>query len=133
MATGVMIIGSSGAGKTTLGEMLAEELGFVFVDIDDYIWRKDTKIPFSAMYPKEEKISKLMKSIENCEHFVMAGSMNSFHEYFDPFFELLVHLHVDEEVRVKRAHEREYGMFKDRILKGGDMYEGHQKFLEDVA
>ena len=55
MATGIMIMGSSGSGKTTLGELVAKELGYTFVDIDEYIWRKDTEIPFSTMYPKAEK------------------------------------------------------------------------------
>ena len=41
MAAGIMIMGSSGAGKTTLGKMAAERLGFTFVDIDEYIWRKE--------------------------------------------------------------------------------------------
>ena len=56
MATGIMIMGSSGAGKTTLGELVAKELGYTFVEIDEYIWRKDTEIPFSAMYSKYEII-----------------------------------------------------------------------------
>lgn len=133
MATGIMIMGSSGAGKTTLGKLVAKELGFTFVDIDDYIWRKDTKIPFLAMYPKEEKISRLMEAISNCDHFVMAGSMNSFHEHFDPFFELVVHLHADAQIRVQRVHERELNLFGERILEGGDAYEEHQKFLNDIA
>ena len=123
MATGIMIMGSSGAGKTTLGNLVANELGYTFVDIDEYIWRKDTEIPFSAMYPKVEKISRLKEAISNCEHFVMAGSMNSFHEYFDPYFELVVHLHTDAKIRVKRVHERELGWFGERVLEGGDMYE----------
>ena len=65
MATGIMIMGSSGAGKTTLGNLVANELGYTFVDIDEYIWRKDTEIPFSAMYPKVEKISRLKEAISN--------------------------------------------------------------------
>ena len=33
-----MIMGSSGAGKTTLGNLVANELGYTFfVDIDEYI------------------------------------------------------------------------------------------------
>lgn len=133
MATGIIILGSAGAGKTTLGKLVADELGFTFVDIDDYIWRKDTEVPFSAMYSKPEKISRLMEAIANCEHFVMAGSMNSFHEYFDPFFELAVHLHAEAHLRVERAHERELKLFGERILDGGDMYEEHQRFLKDIA
>jgi len=133
MARGIMIMGSSGAGKTTLGKMVAKELGYKYVDIDEYIWRKDTEIPFSEMYPKCEKISRLMEAISDCEHFVMAGSMNSFHEHFDPYFELVVHLHADSQIRVKRVHERELEQFGERVSEGGDMYEEHRKYLSDIA
>ena len=133
MATGIMITGSSGAGKTTLGEMLARKLGYTFVDIDEYIWRKDTEIPFTAMYTKTEKISRVTEAIADCEHFVMAGSMDSFHEYFDPYFELVVHLHTDAETRAKRVHERAIERFGDRVLEGGDMYENHEKMLTGIA
>jgi len=133
MPSGIMIMGSSGAGKTTLGRVTAEKLGFLFIDIDDFIWRHDTDRPFSQMYPRAEKISRLMDAISDCRHFVMAGSMDSFHEHFDPFFELVVHLHADSDLRVKRAHERELLLFGKRIEKGGDMYEEHQRFLEGIA
>lgn len=133
MAAGIMIMGSSGAGKTTLGELVAKELGYTFVDVDEYIWRKDTEIPFSAMYPRSEKISRLMDAISQCEHFVMAGSMDSFHEHFDPFFEMVVHLHSDSKIRIKRVHERELERFGERILEGGDMYEEHKKYLNEIA
>ena len=127
-----MITGPSGSGKTTLGKMAAEQLGFTFVDIDEYIWRKDTEIPFSVMYTKSEKISRLMEAISNCEHFVMAGSMDSFHEYFDPFFELVIYLYADTRLRIDRVHKRELKLFGERILRG-DMYEEHQKYLNDIA
>ena len=119
MANGILIMGSSGAGKTTLGELVAKELNYTFVDIDEYIWRKDTEIPFTAMYSRNEKIERLQAAISDCEHFVMAGSMDSFHEHFDPYFELVVHLHTDEKIRVKRVHERELEWFGERVLEGG--------------
>ncbi len=62
-----------------------------------------------------------------------SGRQNSFHEHFDPFFELVVHLHTDAQLRTKRAHERELERFGKRILEGGDMYAEHQKFLSDIA
>ena len=133
MSRGIMIFGPSGAGKTALGEMVARQLKFLFVDIDNYIWRKDTAIPFSAMYPRAEKINAIMRAISQADHFVMAGSMDSFHEYFDPLFDLAVHLTAPTQLRVSRVHRREHKLFADRILEGGDMYQAHQRFLADVA
>lgn len=133
MKKGILILGPAGSGKTTLGRMVAQELGFLFVDIDDYIWRNDTEIPYSVMYPRAERIGRLMAAISETDHFVMAGSMDSFHEHFDPFFALAVHLTAPTEVRVARVHQREYKEFGSRVLPGGDMYEAHQRFLDDVA
>lgn len=130
---GIMIFGPSGSGKTTLGRLVAQELGILFVDIDDYLWRKDTAVPFSVMYSRAEKISGLMEAISQTDCFVMAGSMDSFHEHFDPFFVLAVHLTAPAEVRVSRVHQREYAAFGNKVLKGGDMYASHQRFLDDVA
>ena len=133
MASGIMIMGAPGAGKTTLGELVAKELGYTFLDIDEFIWRKDTEIPFSEMYPKNEKISRLMDAVSACDHFVMAGSMDSFHEHFDPFFTLVVHLQTDAEIREMRVRQREFDRFGNRILEGGDMYDKHEGFIRDLA
>ena len=46
MKQGTIIFGPSGSGKTTLGKIVAQQLEIPFLDIDDYIWRKDTEIPF---------------------------------------------------------------------------------------
>ena len=133
MASGIMIAGAPGAGKTTLGALTAKELGYAFLDIDEYLWRKDTEIPFSEMYSKAEKISRLMDAVLKCEHFVMAGSMDSFHEHFDPFFKLVVHLQADTKLRKARVREREFGRFGNRILEGGDMHEKHERFISDLS
>ena len=133
MARGIIIFGSAGSGKTSLGKLTAAELGFPYFDIDEYIWRKDTEIPFSQMYSREEKASRLMADISQNENFVMAGTMDSFHKPFDPLFDLAVHITAPVAVRMERLHQREYQWFGDRILEGGDMYEGHQHFLDMAA
>lgn len=133
MKHGIIIFGPAGSGKTTLGKLTAENLKILFADIDDYIWRKDTKIPFSLMYSKEEKIKNLMNVIADTNHFVMAGSMDSFHEYFDSFFSLGVFLTAPAKLRIERVNKREYSLFGNRILPGGDMYNAHQKFLKDLS
>ena len=133
MARGIMIFGPSGSGKTTLGRAVAERLGFDYIDIDDCIWRKDTEKPFSALYPRQERIARVMAAVQATEYFVMAGSMDSFHEYFDPYFDLAVHLVADTQLRVQRVHTRESDWFGARVEVGGDMYEDHRRNLENIA
>ncbi|MGI6256060.1 MAG: AAA family ATPase [Acutalibacter sp.] len=133
MPEGILIFGPSGAGKTTLGRRVAQELGVAFLDIDDYIWRKDTPKPFSTMYSREEKISRLREAVFQAGRFVMAGSMDSFHQHFDPFFRLAVYLDAPASLRVERVHQRELEQFGSRVLPGGDMEEDHRRFLQDVA
>lgn len=130
---GIMIFGPSGAGKTTLGLAVAEVLSLPYIDIDDYIWRKDTEVPFSKMYSREEKISRLTAAVEKAGTFVMAGSMDSFHRYFDPYFVLAVHLTADADLRKDRVNRRESALFGERVLPGGDLFEAHRRYLEDVA
>lgn len=133
MSRGIIIFGSAGSGKTTLGKMVAEKLGFPYFDIDDYIWRRDTDKPFTVMYKREEKINRLMSDISKSEFFVMAGSMDSFNEPFIPLFDLAVHITASVEVRLTRINRREYERFGKRILAGGDLYDNHQRFLDLAA
>ncbi len=130
---GIIIFGPAGSGKTTLGKAVAQRLDYPYYDIDDYIWKKDTAVPFTVMYSRDEKIGRLMHAISTQAHFVMAGSMDSFHTSFDPFFDLAVHLNADVEIRKIRIHRREFEMFGERILEGGDMYENHMRFLDSAA
>jgi shikimate kinase len=41
--TGIMLIGMAGVGKSTVGRALAAALGFEFIDLDDYLSRKEGK------------------------------------------------------------------------------------------
>ena len=74
MPKGIIILGSAGAGKTTLGKLVAKKLRIVFLDIDEYIWKNDTDMPYTVMYSKDEKIRKLSGAVEAAGEFVMAGS-----------------------------------------------------------
>ena len=129
MATGIMIIGPSGSGKTTLGRIVARKMGYPFFDVDDYIWKPNKEKPYTQMYTREEKINGLSKAIEPYEHFVMAGSMSSFHYAFDDKFEMMVFLYAEPDIRVQRVQKRAIERFGERVLEGGDLFESHMSFL----
>lgn len=131
MSSGIIIIGPSGSGKTTLGKIAARKLGYPYFDVDDYIWKQNTDSPYTQMYTRDEKISRLSKDIAPYEHFVMAGSMSSFHYAFDEMFEMMVLLYVSPDIRIERVHKRAIERFGERVLEGGDMYEAHMRFLND--
>ena len=130
MATGIMIIGPSGSGKTTLGRIVAQKLEYPFFDVDDYIWKQNTDKPYTQMYTREEKIYRLRKAMEPYRHFVMAGSMSSFHEAFDNRFEMMVFLYVNPDIRIQRVQKRAIERFGERVLAGGDLFEDHMRFLD---
>ncbi len=131
MSSGIIIIGPSGSGKTTLGKIAARKLGYPYFDVDDYIWKQNTDSPYTQMYTRDEKISRLSNDIAPYEHFVMAGSMSSFHYAFDEMFEMMVLLYVSPDIRIERVHKRAIERFGERVLEGGDMYEAHMRFLND--
>jgi uridine kinase len=133
MARGIIIFGSAGSGKTTLGKLVAKKLDFPYFDIDDYIWRKDTDKPFTVMYAYKEKVNRLMTDISKGTHFVMAGSMDSFNKPFVPLFDLAIHITASLDTRIARINKREYEAYGERIMEGGDMYEGHCHFIDNSA
>ena len=56
-AMGILICGLNGAGKSTVGRMLAGRLGYEFIDNEDLFFPKtDPAYAFAAPRPKEEAI-----------------------------------------------------------------------------
>ena len=45
-----MFFGAMATGKTTLGSVLAQHLNFQHFDLDDYLYRWDTEIPYTITY-----------------------------------------------------------------------------------
>ena len=118
----IIIFGASGAGSTTLGKEVAARLGFQYLDNDDYLWRWDTEIPFTATRPAHERTALLMADIRKHPKFVISGTIFNDRELFHPLLKLAVFISTPAEVCTQRVYAREHARWGKRVLPGGDMY-----------
>lgn len=125
----IHIYGSSGSGTTTLGRKLSEELGFHFMDSDDYFWLP-TNPRFTMKREKGERIRLMKEEIESAENVVISGSLVGWGDELIPFFTFVIRLETSTDIRIERLRKREYERFGTRIEAGGDMYRHHQDFIE---
>lgn len=123
------LFGASGSGTTTLGKKLAEELGFTFMDTDDYFWMP-TDPKFTVKRPTDERIALMKRDIQNAEHVVLSGSLAGWGDVLIPFFTLAVRIEMAPDLRIKRLVQREKERFGLRIEPGGDMHAQHLAFVE---
>lgn len=133
MSKGIILFGAMGVGDTTLGRVAARLLDWPHFDIDDFIWRWDTEIPYTATRPREEKIALLTEAISHHPHFVMSGSMFSFRKAFESSFGLAVFLTAPAEVCAERVRLRSVARWGERVLPGGDMYEASSVYRDYLA
>ena len=124
----VHLYGASGAGTTTLGRYIANQLGYIHLDTDDFYW-----LPIEPKYtykrPVEERLRLMKKEIEGDKGVVISGSLTGWGDVLIPYFTLAIHVITDTNLRIKRLKHREYLSFGERILPGGDMFNNHQEFL----
>lgn len=125
----IHIFGASGSGTSTLGRKICEELGYQFMDTDDYYW-VPTNPPYTTKRTIEERVALMKKEIEAAENVVVSGSLVGWGDALLPLFTLAIRLVTDVDVRIERIRKREEQKFGDRILPGGDMYEHHLEFLD---
>ena len=125
----IHIYGASGSGTSTLGRKISEELGYKFMDTDDYFWLP-TDPKYTAPRDKEERLALMKKDISESDNVVIAGSLVDWGDELIPLFTLAVRLVTDTRVRIARLKKREKQQFGDRIMPGGDMYAQHMEFIE---
>ena len=119
---GIIIFGASGAGSTTLGKEISQRLNFRHLDIDDYLWCWNTKIPFTVVRSREERTARLMNDIKKHPQFVISGTIFSDKELFEPLFDLAVFVSTSADICAERVRIREHARWGERVLHGGDMY-----------
>jgi adenylate kinase family enzyme len=133
MAGVIILFGAPGAGSTTLGRELAQRLGFLHIDLDEYVWRWDTEVPYTAFRPQQEWYEHIMGDIAKSKGCVMSGSLGDDRHLFESLFDLAVYVTAPSEIRTERLRTRTCAQFGSRVLPGGDMCERNNKFIESAA
>ena len=134
MSRGIIIFGAPGAGSSTLGKALARRLNFLYLDLDDYFWRWDTKIPYTLFRTNEETYKLVMDDIAKSRHFILSGSIGeSNRKMYEPLLDLAVFITAPSGIRVDRLRSRTFSNFGERVLEGGDMYAQNNRFIESAA
>ena len=70
----IYIYGASGSGTSTLGRKISEELGYKFMDTDDYFWLP-TNPRYTTKRSKEERLALMKKDISENDNVVISGSL----------------------------------------------------------
>ena len=106
----IHIFGASGAGTSTLGRKICAELGYKFMDTDDYFWLP-TDPAYTEKRPREERIELMCRDIDEAENVVISGSLIGWGDVLIPRFTLAIRVETDADIRAERLHRREKEAF----------------------
>lgn len=127
---GILICGLNGTGKSTLGRMLADRMGYEFIDNEDLFFPKaDPSYTFSGPRGEEEVIRLLEERVSANSRFIFAAVRGNYGKKLIASLDHIVLIEVPKQIRSRRVRDRSYQKFGDRILPGGDLYEKESKWF----
>ena len=127
---GILICGLNGTGKSTLGRILADRMGYEFIDNEDLFFPKtDPSYTFSSPRSEEEVIRLLEDKISRNNRFIFAAVKGNYGDRLIALLDYIVLIEVPKQIRSNRVRDRSYQKFGDRILPGGDLYEKENKWF----
>lgn len=103
---GIMICGLNGTGKSTLGRILADKLGYEFIDVEDlYFPKTDSSYTFSSPRSKEEVIRLLEERISNNNQFIFASITGDYGDKLIALLDYVVLIEVPKHIRSQRVRD----------------------------
>ena len=126
----ILVCGLNGAGKSTFGRALAQELSCPWLDIEDFYFPgRAAGDPYASSRSREAVSAALLAAMQKHDRFVLSSVMADYGGEAEACLDLAVFLHVPEDLRLTRVRRRSYGKFGERMLPGGDLYEQEERFF----
>jgi uridine kinase len=130
-----LITGASGSGTSTLGSALSDSIGGVHLESDDYFW-----LPTSPPYQKRRDVSDrlhvLMADLRSSGAPVLSGSIVGWGPEAEDFFDRIVFLYLDVDLRLERLKSREnerFGQVSPELLKWASEYDSVSRQERSLA
>ena len=148
MAQGIAIVGLNGSGKSTLNHLLARELGYFEMDVEDYYFPEQkahrlyaldhTEVrpaaqPYAGERDHAQVEAALLRDMEAHPQFVLSCVKLNWCEALRSRIGLVFWLQAPLETRLDRIRQREVRRFGSRALPGGDMFEKQEAFRALVS
>ena len=124
----IHITGGSGSGTTTLAAAVAAALGVKHLDADNFAWAP-TDPPFMQRRTSEDRWADFTAAIDGVDRWVLSGSLLRWDDEIMPLFDLVVFLHIPQDVRIARLLARERDRYGANIDPGGSQYESNRFFM----
>ena len=130
---GILVCGLNGAGKSTVGRMLAVRLGYEFIDNEDlYFPKADSNYAYSDPRSKEEVVSILEERIKDNPNFVFAAVKGDYGDNLIDALDYVVLIDVPKEIRSRRVRDRSFQKFGERTSREGDLFIKEQSWFHLV-
>jgi len=122
-------MGASCAGSTTLGAVLAKQLGYPVFDTDEYFWEKSA-YPFTLRRNPELRNEMIIMDTAKHDNWIITGSMMSWGDIWLHTFSLVVFLYIPHHVRMQRLKTRETERYGDLIFTDPVRAKNYQDFVQ---
>ena len=133
MGIGIVVCGLNGCGKSTLGKVLARQLGLHFIDVEDlYFTRESVDAPYKNPRSRAEVEDLLLREVAGHEGFVFATVKGDYREEVQKRYQYIVVIEVPQKIRMQRVRNRSLQKFGSRMLEGGDLCEAEELFFKLV-
>lgn len=130
MGIGIQICGLNGCGKSTLGQALAKQIGFHFIDNENLYFSRTTQdAPYAHCRSRAEAEQLLLQEINRHENFVFAAVRGDYGSQAPGFYTYVVLLEVPKATRAQRIRTRSFEKFGSRMLPGGELHDSEEAFF----